>query len=165
LADIKLGDLKMNTLVKTNGKMLSPTTSKVPSFFENFWNNDWMNFMNDGELINNSLPAVNIHEQKDRYQLEVAAPGMVKDDFNIELENNTLSISAHKENEQETQMYDGKYNRREFSYQSFRRSFTLPENLIEGDKISAQYKDGILSIDIPKTKEAIKKATRQIKIQ
>jgi HSP20 family protein len=121
---------------------------------------DWsnMNFSN----TNTTLPAVNIKETKDDYKIEVAAPGLSKKDFNINLENNQLTISSekratHKEDEDN-------YSRREFSYQSFTRTFNLPEHEVDGDKIAASYNDGILTIQIPKKEEAKPKPARTIKI-
>ncbi len=111
--------------------------------------------------MNSTLPAVNIKESKEDYQVEVAAPGMNKDDFKIELENNFLVISSEKEDKKEE---EGKeFTRREFSYQSFKRSFSLPKT-IEDSKIKANYKDGVLKITLPKKEEAKEKPKKLITI-
>jgi HSP20 family protein len=94
-----------------------------------------------------SMPAVNTSETKDKYELEVAAPGMNKDDFKIEIDNNVISISSEKEERKEDQ--EKNYTRKEYSYSSFYRSFRLPQKVKE-DKIQASYNDGVLTISIPK---------------
>ncbi len=109
-----------------------------------------------------TVPAVNVKETDSEFLLELAAPGMSKKDFDINLENDVLTISSeHKEGEEKK---DGDYTRREFSYQSFQRTFTLPENMVDGDKIDAKYKDGILQLKLPKLEHAKKKPPRQIDI-
>lgn len=97
------------------------------------------------------MPAVNVRETKDAYELEVAAPGMQKQDFKVELDNNMLVISAEKENKHEEQNEKENYTHRELSDQSFVRTFSLPERLVESEKISAKYHGGILHITVPKT--------------
>lgn len=108
----------------------------------------------------NTLPAVNIMETKDNFMIEVAAPGMKRDDFKITLDNNMLIISS--ETEENSEEKDEDYTRKEFYYSSFQRSFTLPQSVI-ADKISAKYSDGILNITVPKTEEA-KKKVKEIQI-
>jgi len=108
-----------------------------------------------------SLPAVNIVESKEDYRIEVAAPGLNKDDFKINLENNVLTVSSEKEDKHEEN--DEKVMRREFSYSSFSRSFTLPQT-VNSEKIKASHKDGILQVIIPKKDEAREKPSREIKI-
>ena len=118
-----------------------------------------------GDLLDNesnySTPAVNIAEGAENYTIEVAAPGLSKNDFKINLDHNVLTISSSKETKKEDK--EGKYTRQEFSYTSFSRSFTLPEST-ETDKISATHKDGILYISIPKKEEAKIKPAREISI-
>jgi HSP20 family protein len=94
--------------------------------------------------------------------IEVAAPGMTKEDFKVDYENGRLTISSERKNESKEK--DGNYTRREFSYQSFQRSFTVPENIVNGDKIAATYKEGILHISLPKREEVKPKPARAIKI-
>jgi len=111
---------------------------------------------------NSSSPLVNIKQAEDKYSVEMSVPGFDKNDFNIELNENELIISSEKEENKEQE--GEKYTRKEFSYQSFRRSFTLPET-VDGDKISAQYKDGVLYVDIPKREEAKPKSPKQIAVK
>jgi HSP20 family protein len=149
----------MGTLVKNN-RNLFPS---IPSFFEDMLSKDWMNWPLTNDAAGGSMPAINVRETKDAYELEVAAPGMTKQDFKVQLDQNMLVISAEKESSQE-ENGKGNYSRREFSYQSFVRTFSLPERLVKGDKIAAKYKDGILFISIPKTEEAKVKQVKQIEI-
>lgn len=101
-----------------------------------------------------SLPAVNIREDEKAFYLELAVPGMDKKDLHIEVKDDVLTVSSeHKEEKQEE--FEG-YRRREFSYSSFCRSFYLPED-VNGEKIGATYKDGILNVEIPKLEEEKKK--------
>lgn len=146
------------TLVKRNSNTL------FPSLFDNFFSRDLMDWNNSNfSNTNTTLPAVNIHENDQEFTIEVAAPGMKKNDFNINLDNNQLCISSEIKNE--TEKKEGNYSRKEFSYQSFRRSFQLPVSLIDGDKISAQYNEGILRIRLPKKEEAKPKPSRMISIK
>ena len=131
-----------------------------PSIFNDFFDRDLFDLTNSS-LTNSTLPAVNIKESKDDYLVEVAAPGMSKEDFKIELENNFLVISSEKEDKKEE---EGKeFTRREFSYQSFKRSFSLPKTIDDG-KIMANYKDGVLKITLPKKEEAKEKPKKLITI-
>jgi HSP20 family protein len=139
-------------------------SNQMPSLIDRFFNDDlfdWslQNFSN----TNSNLPAVNIKEKDDAFEIEMAAPGFNKEDFKIELNNNLLSISSEKKTENETKENE-RFTRREFSYQSFMRSFTLP-NSIEGEKINAKYENGILNIHIPKKDEAKVKPVKQIEIK
>lgn len=134
----------------------------VPSLWDNFFGRDLFDFEN-ASPSGTTLPAVNIKENQEDFQVEVAAPGMKKSDFRIELDNNLLIISSEKEENNEESDKDGYYSRREFSYQSFKRTFTLP-GTVEGEKINAKYDDGVLRIVIPKKEEAKQKPARQIEI-
>ncbi len=150
----------MTSLVKFNN---GPKT--VPALSS--WIEDWFGKDMPGSLFSNmntgvSMPAVNIKETGENYLVEVAAPGMEKSDFDISLDNNLLTISSEREHTSEHKD-DEKFTRREFSYTSFRRTFTLPET-VAAEKISAMYKDGILLIDLPKKDQAKKKPVRTIKI-
>jgi HSP20 family protein len=109
-----------------------------------------------------SLPAVNITESDNGYTIEVAAPGLNKKDFKIDLENNSLTIASVRDGKQEES--NERYTRREFRYTNFSRSFKLPET-VDSEKISAVHKDGILYVDIPKMEEAKEKPARQIAIK
>ncbi|AYQ34484.1 Hsp20/alpha crystallin family protein [Runella sp. SP2] len=142
----------MATLVKTNGNF--------PTLFGNVFGKDFNELFAPANLTNYGVPAVNIVEGESGFRLEVAAPGLKKEDFKINLENNVLSISAQKE--QKSEETTEKYTRKEFSFNSFRRSFTLP-NTIDGEKIAATYTDGVLNVELPKKEEA-KKTPRLIEI-
>lgn len=129
-----------------------------PSFFDNFGKE----FFDDMPFDSNkSLPAVNIVDDKDEYRIEVAAPGLKKQDFKVNMEGNVLTVFSEKESQNEEK--NEKYARKEFSYSSFKRSFTLPEGT-DSEKVNAAYKDGILTINIPKKEEAKKKEPKKIAI-
>jgi len=138
----------------------SPTWS---SFFNDFLNRDWFDWNNQNySLTNTTIPAVNIKETENDFEVDMAAPGMNKEDFKIELNNSVLTISSEKQTENETK--EGKnVTRREFSYQSFSRSFTLPA-IVETDQISAKYENGLLRVNIPKKEEAKPKPMKQIQV-
>lgn len=151
----------MNSMVRSNNTLF-PT---IPSLFDDFFRRDWL----DSSLANwresgATLPAVNVKESNDDFQIEVAAPGMTRDDFKVELDNNVLTISSGREQKNEEKDEKGNYTRREFSYQSFQRSFSLPESKVLGDKISARYSDGILYVTVPKSEDAKVKPAKQIAI-
>ena len=110
-----------------------------------------------------NFPSVNIREDKKEYVLELAAPGLERKDFNIEVENNTLNISVEKEEQREEGKQDGDYWRKEYSYNSFSRSFILPENVTEGN-IDARYEKGVLMIHVPKAKETPAKPHHKIAV-
>jgi HSP20 family protein len=135
-----------------------------PSFWDNFLSKEMMDWgSNNFSSTDTTLPAVNVKENDDAFEIEVAAPGMSKKDFRVNLENNVLTISSERKEEKKEEE-KGHFTRREFSYQSFQRSFTIPENMVEGDKISAKYNDGLLCIHLPK-REAVKpKPAREISI-
>jgi len=147
------------SLVKTNGSLFPA----IPSLIEDFFGRDWLDStMANWRTFNSTLPAVNVQESDEDYKIEVAAPGMKRDDFKVELDNHVLTISSQQENSHEEK--DGNYTRREFSYQSFQRSFSLPENKVRGEEIKAQYVDGILRITVPKTEDVRKKPAKQIAV-
>lgn len=144
-------------------KRYNPEFPSIPSLFDNLWSRDWMDWTNlNFSDTNTTLPAVNVIEKDDEFAIELAAPGMKKDDFKISLDNNVLTISSERKNEKEEKSEN--YSRREFSYQSFQRSFTLPVGRVETDKVAARYNDGILNIQIPKREEARPKPAREIEI-
>jgi HSP20 family protein len=154
-------DLIMGTLMK-NDRNLFPA---IPSFFDDMLTRDWFNWpFNHSVNSGLSVPVVNVKETNEAFELEVAAPGMSKQDFKVELDNNLLVVSAQKENKHEEHDEKGNFARREFNYQSFTRSFSLPDRLVKGDEISARYNDGILYISVPKTEEARVKPAKQIEI-
>jgi HSP20 family protein len=136
------------------------TRASWPSLVDEFFNGDLFPTFFDTETRYN-VPAVNIAESKDDYRIDVAAPGLNKEDFKIALENSVLTISSEKEEKHEEK--DEKVMRREFSYSSFSRSFTLPQT-VNSEKIKATHKDGILQVVIPKREESKEKPSREIKI-
>jgi HSP20 family protein len=151
----------MKTLVKNNGTLFPA----IPSLFDDFFNRDWLDSsLASWKSTGTTLPAANVKESNDLFTIEIAAPGMKRDDFKVELQNNVLTISADLQHEQENNMGDQQYTRREFSYNSFQRSFSLPENMVEGSKISARYDNGILYISVPKREEVKVKPPRLISI-
>ena len=136
-------------------KALTRTGDLFPSLFDDFfkpWNEI---FGNGGSLISRALtvPAVNITDEKDEYKVSLAAPGLKKDDFRIDVEGNMLTISCEKEEKKEEK--EKRHTRREYNYTSFSRSFTLPED-VKQDKIEAHYTDGVLQLSLPKKEEAKK---------
>jgi len=132
----------------------------LPGFSDDFFGKDFMTDVFDSS-VNKTIPEVNVLENSDTFMIEVAAPGLDKSDFKIDINNNVLTISSEKESKQEDEKE--KYIRREFSYSTFQRSFSLPDS-VNQDKIKANHKDGILKIDIPKRDEAKEKPKREIKI-
>ena len=135
--------------------------STLPGLMDEFFGRDvFPGFFFDVEK-RMSTPAVNIIEGKDDYRIEVAAPGLDKKDFKIDLDNNVLTISSEREEKHEEK--DDRFMRREFNYTSFSRSFTLPES-VEGDRITAKHSEGVLTVVIPKREEAKQKPARTIKI-
>ncbi len=135
----------------------------LPSIFNDFLNDGWLM-----ERRNTTAPAVNILENDDEYKIEVAAPGMTKEDFKVHInEDNELIISMEKkaEDKEEDKKHKGTYLRREFSYTQFQQSLLLPDN-VERDKISAKVENGVMCIEIPKKKitEAAA-ASRQIEVK
>jgi len=129
-----------------------------PSLINDFINQDW-NLKTPGST---TLPAVNIKDLEAQFEIELAVPGMKKSDFEIEVEDGLLSISSSLEEEQVTEK--GKFTRREFSYNSFKRTFTIPES-VDPSNIEAQYSDGVLQLRLPKRKEALPQPKKLIKIR
>jgi HSP20 family protein len=137
----------------------------LPSFFDDFWTRDLLGLADTNDVAyGSSLPAVNISETNDEFEVDVAAPGFRKDDFKIELDNNVLSISSEVEEKQEDKDKEGNFRRREFRYASFSRSFTLPEGQVNTEKIKAEYVDGVLKVHLPKAETAKTKPVRTINI-
>lgn len=131
----------------------------VPTFFDTLFGKDFFDYNFNSSVAN--VPATNIKETKDEYTLQLAAPGMKKSDFKIEVNNNVLTISSETETSKE-EKNEG-YTRKEFSYHSFSRSFNLPQT-VNKDAITASYTDGLLNISIPKRDEAKEKPSRLIDI-
>jgi HSP20 family protein len=162
--DIKKKEEKMKSLVKWNSNGENLMFPEFPSLFDDFLMRDLFSFPSSVGFNNGSVPAVNVKETDSAYELEMAAPGMEKEDFKVELKHDALIISAHRENNTETTSEDGRYSRREFSYRSFRRSFNLPEDQVKADEIGANYKHGILHITVPKKEIARTRNVKQIAV-
>lgn len=143
----------MELTTRTNGNWL-------PSLLEDIFDD---NIIERRFKNMRSLPAVNIENKEDRYSLELAAPGKSKKDFNIELDNDLLTISSEMREEHKTEDKERQFSRREFSYESFKRSFSLPDT-VDTSKIKANYKNGILILDMPKREDAKTQPKRVIDI-
>lgn len=144
------------SLVKSN----SPS---FPTLFDDLFSRELFNWNNSNfSSTSTTVPSVNIKETDDSFEVEMAAPGMEKKDFKIALEGNTLTIASQKQRSEEKK--EEGYSRREFSYQSFQRSFVLPRDVVDDSKIAARYENGLLHLTIPKLEEARKKAPRLIEI-
>lgn len=134
--------------------------SWIPSIFSDFFDDSWMPAKFSG-----TTPAINVSEDSNSYKIEVAAPGMTKEDFNISIANDELVISMEKKDEKKDEKDEKKYLRREFSYSKFEQRLTLPDD-IEQDNITANMNDGVLAINIPKmTKEEKAQETKCIEIK
>jgi len=154
-------------MLMNNGRIVKRNNSNVgtfpawSSFIDNLLNEEFLG-ENAGHFNKGlSLPKVNIQETNEAYHLEMAVPGYQKTDFVLDVVNDQLSISA--EIKSETTENEAVFTRREFGYDSFKRTFNLPET-VESDGIKAVYNNGILSVEIPKKEEAKPKAPRTIKI-
>jgi len=146
------------SLIKRNGSMFPALPGFDDLFTRELFNWGNTNF----STTNSTIPSVNIKETDDTFEVEVAAPGMEKKDFNITLDGTLLTIASQKENNSETK--EDNYTRREFSYQSFQRTFELPKQVVDEESINARYDNGLLHITIPKRDEAKRKAPRMIEI-
>jgi HSP20 family protein len=158
---------KSKYLKKQGGRMgtqaLAKATERMPSVFDDFFK-PWNEWFDNGGFTGRTMnvPAVNITENKDEYKVSLAVPGMKKDDFNIDVEGNMLTISSEKEETKEEK--DKKFTRKEYNYSSFSRSFTLPEE-INKEKIEAKYEDGVLKIALPRKEEAKKLSAKHIAVK
>lgn len=136
------------------------TQNWLPGIFNDFLENEWMT------RANATAPAINVIESEKSYKVELAAPGMMKEDFSIRIdEDNNLVISMEKKTEKKEEKKEDRYLRREFSYTKFQQTMILPDN-VDKDKISAQVEHGVLTIELPKiSEEEAKKAERLIEIK
>lgn len=132
----------------------------TPSLFEDFFKpwNEWFEGGLKEKMI--TVPAVNVKEEEDKYLVSLAVPGLKKEDFNIDIEGNMLTISSEKEEQKEEK--EEKFTRKEYNYSSFSRSFTIPED-VKQEAIDARYEDGVLNIKLPRLEE-VKKITASKKI-
>jgi HSP20 family protein len=150
------------SIIKRNGNQ--SLFNGFPVFFNDFLTRDLFNWNEqNSSLTNTTIPAVNIREHAENFTVEMAAPGMEKNDFHIELNGNTITISSEKKQE-ENMDENERYTTREFSYQSFCRVFTLPKDVVDSEKIEAKYENGVLRLTIPKKEEAKQKAPKQIEV-
>jgi len=150
------------SIVKRNNGSLLPANPRT--LFDDFFSRELFNWGNNNYSSTlSTIPSVNIKENELNFEVEVAAPGMEKQDFQITLESNLLTISSAKKNQ--TEEKNEHYTRREFSYQSFQRSFELAKDVVDEEHIEAKYENGVLKLTIPKTEEAKKPARRLIEIQ
>jgi HSP20 family protein len=140
---------------------VSRSITPFQSFFDDFFTKDLVNHNNNVSKRWSQMPSVNVKETEGDYQIELAAPGMKKSDFNVEVKNDQLTITAEKKTEAKDT--SDNYVRREFNYSKFERSFTLPSKKYDESGIQAKYEDGILLLLIPKA-EVVKKEVKQIEI-
>ncbi|MBK8847258.1 MAG: Hsp20/alpha crystallin family protein [Bacteroidetes bacterium] len=147
------------TLVKLNQKAVANALDRVP-YFNGFFNDLMEDFISTN-YARNTVPAVNISETDNGFRIELAAPGLKKEDFKINVDNNVLSISA--EVKRESEQKGTSYSRKEFVYNSFKRSFNLPEQVTQND-ITASYENGLLTISLPKVEAAKPKPATEIKV-
>jgi len=129
-----------------------------PFYVPNFFNDDFFTVLPNRT---SSVPAVNIREDEKSYALDLAVPGLDKKDLNIDINEDVLTISSESKNETE-ESKDG-FRRKEFSYRAFTRSFYIPED-VNREMIEANYKDGVLSVNLPKQEEEKSKVTKKIEI-
>ena len=142
---------------------LAKVAERMPSVFIDFFK-PWNEWFDDDGLRGRAMnvPAVNITEHKDEYQVSLAVPGLKKEDFKIDVDGNMLTISSEKvENKEEK---DKRFTRKEYGYSSFSRSFTLPEE-INKEKIEAKYEDGVLKLSLPRKAEAKVPSTKHIAVK
>ena len=145
-------DKDMATLVRRNQNWL-------PDIFNDLFDNNWV------ERVNSTLPAVNVIETANEYKVELAAPGLTKDDFNVHVdEENNLVVNVEKKHEENEKAKDGRYLRREFSYSKFQRALILPDD-VDKEKISAKVENGVLNIDLPKLSKAEVSARKSIEVK
>lgn len=142
------------SLVKRN------TRFGFPSLLDDLFMNDRLDVWGGQRT---QVPAANIKETENDFQVALAAPGFKKEDFNIDVEDDVLTVSSSTENTTEVKEDDGRYTRKEFSFASFSRSFSLPED-VKQEEISATYTDGVLTIVVPKNKEVQLSQKRTIAI-
>ncbi len=143
---------------------LKKATDRMPTVFDDFFKpwNEWLRQSESGWNQVLTIPAVNVTENKDEFILSLAVPGMKKDDFKIDVEDDMLTISSKKEETKEEK--EKKFTRKEYSYSSFSRSFTLPSE-INKEKIEARYEDGVLKLFMPRVEEAKKTTTKAIAVK
>jgi HSP20 family protein len=145
----------------TNGNIAVKRTETLPTLFDDFFK-PWREWFDSGWERVATVPAVNVTEYNSTYKISMAAPGLKKDDFKINVEGNLITISAEKTERKEDR--DEKYTRKEYNYTSFSRTFTLPEN-IKTEKIEAHYDNGELTLTLPKLAEEKVTSNKKIEIK
>ncbi len=133
-----------------------------PRFFDDFVTKELDQLFDTSGFQGHRLPATNVKETEDYFALEMAVPGFAKDDFKVELDQDVLTVSVEKGDNKEEK--NDAFVKREFRYHNFSRSFRLPENAVDGDKIAAKYENGILTLTLPKREEVKPKPARTIEI-
>ena len=148
------------SLIKRNGWLFPD----MPTLFNDLVTKDlWDWGVNNNSLTNTTIPAINVRETNDNFEVEVAAPGMQKNDFKVELDGNLLTIRSERQDQREEKENE-KYTRREFSYQSFQRTFQLQKDVVDEEKIQAKYENGLLHLIIPKKEHAKQRPPKMIEI-
>jgi HSP20 family protein len=134
------------------------------NLFDDFFSRDLWNWnLNNNSSTNTTIPLVNVKETNENFEVEMAAPGMNKEDFKVQLDGNLLTITSEKN--QDNEVKDGeRFSRHEFSYQSFQRTFQLPKEVVDADKIEAKYESGVLKLVIPKNENAKPRPPKMIQI-
>lgn len=142
---------------------LTKAPENLPTLFNDFFK-PWNEWFDNGSLFGRTLsvPAVNINENNDNYEVSLAVPGLKKDDFKIDVNGNMLTISSEKEETKEEK--DKTFTRKEYNYSSFSRSFTLPEE-VNKEKIEAKYEEGVLKLTLPRKEEAKKATAKKIAVK
>ncbi|HET7818748.1 MAG TPA: Hsp20/alpha crystallin family protein [Bacteroidia bacterium] len=156
----------MKTLEKKTIGIIPNSVTKFYNPWNRFFSSDLLDFW-DGDTIAETIPSVNILEEDDFYKLDMAVPGLRKENFNIDIDENVMTISC--ENESEKRGYKDRsekknYSRKEYSYLCFSRSFVLPDH-VNVNHIVAKYNDGILSLSIPKSNEVQANRSQKIRVQ
>ena len=153
----------MYSFIKNKTDRSRTLYNEFPSFFDDAFTKE---FFNKSAKRNgfHTLPAVNIKETEKSFELELAAPGLEKKHFKIELTEDKLTISAQQETSTEEKQVPEAFSRKEFNYTSFSRSFVLPEKLVEKEAINATYENGILKVSIPKKEKEAINQHREIQI-
>lgn len=145
-----------------------PARNNLFPTMSNFFNDDWSSLFDWSNSnfapAKTTLPSVNIQETGESFIVEMAAPGLKKEDFEISLNNNVLTIKSEFSEDSEHSENEVSYTRKEFSYSSFQRVFNLNDRVVDHNNISASYEDGILKVSLPKKEEAKEKPARLIEI-
>jgi HSP20 family protein len=142
-------------------KFYQGTSPVLRSIFNDFWGDQCYQPV----IRNHNTPLLNIKETENEFEITFAAPGFAKDDFNVSVEENVLTVSSEKKNDKEVTAEKGTYSRKEYSYQSFSRSLTLPQGKVDTQSISATYINGILTVMLPKKEEAKPQPVKLIEIK